>query len=301
MAKSDTNTHDRDVEYYQHIWGDLIYGSKIELQSFGIGIAKQFPGEVGGPKRTLTVLDPRGFKTTISRSYDGERYTASIRFPGRERPKVSPEYFAAGVKKYSEHAHSDEYIGTAEALVFANLVLPDQFPGMPGMRKMRVTIFADGTVPDCAPTSVSTRRREPGAKVIERVSKDEYSVRVFTSEDEVHRRWETYHHNEREYEKRMRALPRPAPLKERMTAQKMAFEISQYRDEVKSAAATCFRVLESYMFEPEKNSGNAYSAEMREILLGHKNSIWQELSKLIDEGKIVRKIANKPLLCLVKN
>ena len=46
--------------YEQLPWGDLIYGTKPQIQNIGIAVEMAFPGEPGGPKRLLRVLDPRG-------------------------------------------------------------------------------------------------------------------------------------------------------------------------------------------------------------------------------------------------
>lgn len=89
----------KPFEYNQLIWGDLIYGTKAELQAIGLGIDMPFPGEPGGPKRLLNVRDPRGFATKIDRGWDGIRYCASIPFPGRHRPENPWVEVAPGLKK----------------------------------------------------------------------------------------------------------------------------------------------------------------------------------------------------------
>ncbi|MCX7173156.1 MAG: hypothetical protein NT159_04355, partial [Proteobacteria bacterium] len=65
-------------------WGDLIYGTKDELQALGIATDVAFPGEIGGPKRILEVIDPRGFHCKIKRWRGSDTFGASIVFPGRE-------------------------------------------------------------------------------------------------------------------------------------------------------------------------------------------------------------------------
>lgn len=97
-------------EYKQLIWGDLIYGSKDELQAIGLGIGMAFPGEPGGPKRLLNVRDPRGFSTKIDRDLDGIRYCASIPFPGRNHPDKPWVEVAPSLKK-REGSWCDEFIG----------------------------------------------------------------------------------------------------------------------------------------------------------------------------------------------
>ena len=90
---------------------------------------------------------------------------------------------APGVKK-TFSTWADCYTGTSEALVAAGLARFDQFPGQPGMRKMRVTIFPDGTMPTGAPTGNHGARYLPGSKSIERATKTTYRVTVVIPDDE---------------------------------------------------------------------------------------------------------------------
>jgi hypothetical protein len=200
------------VKYEYMPWGEIISGSKEALQRLGIAIGMAFPGEAGAPKRCLRTRDPRGFPVRINKSYWGEDYSACIDLPGRERPEHAPGIaFAPGVVM-QERYHCSAYTGTADALVTAGLVLPGQFPGEPGMRKVIVTIFADGTLPSGAPTIRHRRADEPGAKRVQRASKATYQVSVNVSEDESERRREAYFAARDKYEAKMRALPRPTPL-----------------------------------------------------------------------------------------
>lgn len=203
-------------KYSQRPWGDLIYGSKEQLQSIGIAVGMPFPGEPFGKKRTLNVLDPRGFRTRIEKAFlDSEVvvYSASIRFPGQERKSDVGQWedFPCGVRKCSTHSLFDEYIGTAEAIIAAGLVRADQLPGKPGMRKMRVTILPDGSV-QMGATSNCSETRNPGAKLIEASPQGTFRVIVRIQNDEANRRSEESNRANLEWEARMRALPRPAPL-----------------------------------------------------------------------------------------
>ncbi|MDB4873337.1 MAG: hypothetical protein JWL97_4341 [Gemmatimonadales bacterium] len=201
------------LEYKHFPWGEIIYATKAELQRLGIGAERAFPGEPGGPKRAMKVIDPRGLPTTVDLSYDRERYCARIHFPGREKKPNFRTEFSRGVEKRSEYDWFDEYVGTAEALAAAGLVNLDHLPGQPGMRKMRVTIFSDGTIPTGAPTVRHRRSEEPGAKMIERASKTTFSVRVIIAQEERAHRAESIKRADQEYETQMRALPRPGRLK----------------------------------------------------------------------------------------
>jgi hypothetical protein len=215
FTEQSCNNQQQHFKYSQLLWGDLIYGTKNQLQSIGIAVDMLFPGEPGGAKRTLNVLDPRGFRTRIEKAYRKQEtiYSASIPFPGRERGRDVDQWedFAAGVRKNSVYSLFDEYIGTADALVAAGLVRGDKFPGMPGMRKVRVTILPDGSV-QMGATSNCSEARNSGAKLIEAATKNTYRVRVIIPKDEEQSRDDARKRSELAWETRMRALPRPAPL-----------------------------------------------------------------------------------------
>lgn len=197
-------------KYEQQIWGDLIHGTKEQLQRIGLAVGMAFPGGPGGPKRWLHTTDHRGFPVRI----DGDRrcgddiVSASISFPGRDEPEFHHiTDFASGVK-CSKQSWGDEYEGTAIALVNAGLVRFDQLPGQPGMRKTTVTILPDGTLP----SGSKATSRDPGAKRIVRASKNTFNVTVFIDTAEWRRRHDEIQRKRWEWEDRMQNLPRPAPL-----------------------------------------------------------------------------------------
>lgn len=209
---------------YRHVtWGEVIYGSKEELQQLGIGEGLAFPGEPTGPKRVLNTMDPRGFPCRLTAN-DDRRYCAMISLPGRDRPKgAAPEDFAPGVRKRSDCFWYDEYIGTGEALVAAGLVCVEHLPGQPGMGKVAVTVFEDGTVPiNPRAAGIGEKRRRAGAKWISRVSKGIFEVRIILPPVEKVRRIEASNRADSEYELRMQALPRPAPLVQKTRATEAA-------------------------------------------------------------------------------
>lgn len=215
-ANSTTN-HDGFFEYCEYIWGDLIYGTKEVLQSLGIGVEVAFPGELGGPRKKLNTVDPRGFKCKVEQSgYKGPGiFSASIRFPGRERRPYGLsdwEHFASGVQRKTMY-RTDDFVGTAADLVAAGLVPAGYFPGLPGMRKTRVTIFPDGSLPTGAPTAnYGSDTRGPGTKYISKASSDKYCVEIVIPEELEKLRREAGDRASAEWEARMRALPRPARL-----------------------------------------------------------------------------------------
>lgn len=198
--------------YIQPLWGDLIYGTKDQLQSIGIAAGMAFPGEPNGPKRSLRVTDPRGLAAKVeAATWQGEGiFSVSISFPGRERPSYVSA-FAPGVKK-EEFIWGDSYTGAALSLVAAGLITYDRLPGQPGMRKTRVTILPDGSLSSGAPTANHGAGHKPGAICITRKSKATYCVDVTLPNHEQERRREDHARGEREWEARMKSLPRPEPL-----------------------------------------------------------------------------------------
>lgn len=209
--KAELNSR-QGVEYREYDWGDWITGTKEQLQELGLGVGLAYPGEPSS-KQKLKVLDPRGYVAEISCSdYEEGTFTARIEFP--ERPKRPyPELMPAlpGIGK-REHHRFDEFVGSAEALIAAGLVREEQLPGQPGMRKGRVTIFPDGTIPSGAPTANHNEARLPGARCIERVGAQKYSVRINVPEEERERRLAVWDASVAAWECEVRALPRPPRL-----------------------------------------------------------------------------------------
>lgn len=200
------------MTYTQCDWGDSIHGTKEQLQSLGLGVGVAFPGEPGGPKRVLNVVDPAGCQVKIALSYG--TFWASRTFhdwpknPARTPPR---SLYARGVDLVAE-CYTDEYEGTAEALVAAGLVREDQLPGRPGMRKMRVTIYADGSVADGPPTANHSCVQESCARTIERSTKTKFKVVVRIAKDEHERRQTVFDIAESEWRQHLRKLRRPPPL-----------------------------------------------------------------------------------------
>lgn len=221
------NSTPRATEFFQYkelLWGDLIYGTKHLLQKIGIGKGVLFPGEEGGPKKKFSTVDPRGFGCVVAEAshMGNEIFSASIRFPGRERQYGLSdwEYFAPGVQRKVIH-WSDEFIGTADDLIAASIVPPGYFPGLPGMRKTRVTILPDGSLPQGAPTSNFCRsERGAGTKSIERASRTKFRVTLTIPEELAEQRSEAFAKADAEWEQKMLHLPRPPRLDALLTKAK---------------------------------------------------------------------------------
>lgn len=198
-----------ELEYHLQPWGDMIYGTKEQLQSIGLGAGIPFPGEAGETRKKIKVVDPRGFTATIDRAThkEDETFCATIHFPRRDNPSWEAEWkpFYFGVKR-REEIWVDEFAGTGEALSAAGLVQINQLPGKPGMRKVSVTIHPDGTV------ATSNKARREGDKTIKKSGKSRYTVEIIVPDEEGKRRLCAYQKEHDEWEKRMAALSRPKPL-----------------------------------------------------------------------------------------
>jgi hypothetical protein len=199
---------ERMMTYEHHPWGEFIMGTKDQIQRLGIAVDLDFPGPTG----KIEVADPRGLQTLISAAYD-RLYYVRIDFPGREHERKKPIDFAPGVRLAADTPHYDEYKGTAQALTAARLVRVEHLPGAPGMRKMKVTILANGTIASGPPTTaLNGKGREPGATTITSISRISYRVCIWVPAAERDRRNAASTREREEYAARMNALPRPAPL-----------------------------------------------------------------------------------------
>lgn len=287
------NLNDAPVfEYKQLPWGDLIYGTKEQLQGIGIAAGMAFPGEPNGPKRSLRATDPRGFtvKVEVSGCRGEGLFSASIPFPGREGPEYLSD-FASGVRK-EEFPWGDSFTGTAESLSAAGIVRCDQLPGQPGMRKTCVTILADGSLPQGAPTARCHEARDPGAKTIYRKSKTLYAVHVMASHHEQTCRRDEHSRADREWEARMRSLPRPSPLcctshKEIQAAKALVASwpssSADFRESARMYTDAVLMMLEPKLFDG-KNGGYRYNdATTRKI-----KALAGQLRGLVEGGGIVK-------------
>jgi hypothetical protein len=202
------------IKYARYDWGDVIEGSAEQLRALGLGMGLPYPGEPGGPKRRMTVRGPNGENVSI-RAEDTQ-YAAHVTFVGWPKSpwiKGEPEQPTRfpGVS-YRPHCWADEYTGTADALVAAGLVPVGCFPGMPGMRKMRVSIFADGTLPGGGPTANHARAKDPGARSVERAAGARFCVSVYVDSAEHERRRAADHAKENAWTSMVRGLPKPPML-----------------------------------------------------------------------------------------
>lgn len=195
-------------KYDQCWWGELIYGTKQELQELGLAPGLTFPGEPYGPPRILKVVDPRGLPCSINQFCKREGvYSAFIRYPDRDSIKRVLATAHPGVTV--EHlAYADLYRGRAEAVIAAGLVRADQLPGAPGLRKTSACFYADGSVM----TERQWDQSHEGAKSVSRKGKYQVHVYVYVSSEEETLRRDRERIEENEFTRRMWALPRFRPL-----------------------------------------------------------------------------------------
>jgi len=216
-ADRDGTAQAGQARYRQMPWGDLIEGTKAQLQALGLGIGLAFPGELGGPNYNMEVRDQYGHHVRIARGSEvlGVPYRASRTFTGwPERPLDYDRQVPApaGLKK-RELSWGDQYTGPADALIAAGLVEASQLPGAPGMRKTRVCIMPDGTVRTARQTACSAEFRQPGGRAVHRVSSKTFRVDVQVSRAEVERRKREFEIAASAWLHQTRALPRPPMLR----------------------------------------------------------------------------------------
>lgn len=97
----------------------------------------------------------------------------------------TPQTTTHGVK-VEQSIWADHYEGTGKELIAAGLVTADQLPGAPGQNTTRVTFGPDGSKYG---RNVSNAAREvPGCKLVRRISRLRFKVRVIVSEAERERR-----------------------------------------------------------------------------------------------------------------
>jgi hypothetical protein len=202
------------LEYKLRPCGDFIRGTREQLLDLGIGIGQRYPGDPGANKWIVHVQDPRGFDVELERSRIGY-FFASVFFPGwpQEPSSCGPaEPFSEGTTRQAFHLSFDAYVGAQDALIAADLVEPDQFPGLPGRLKTCVTIYPSGEVPTSRMGGYSRQADLPGAKRVERLPRGLYRVIVRLPQDEYERRVEAFQKAKELWLNALRALPRPAPL-----------------------------------------------------------------------------------------
>ena len=125
---------------------------------------------------------------------------------------VAPWSVAFPGVRYKATIWYDVYLGSAGDLVAAGLVRADHLPGAPGMRKVRVTIYADGVVADGPRNDNKGLTQQPGARQIDRGSASTYRVRVVVTSQQRQARADAERAADAAWVRQVGALARPAQL-----------------------------------------------------------------------------------------
>ncbi len=194
------------LRYEQFDWGDLIEGTKAQIQCFGIGLRAAFPGEPGAPKKEIITLDPRGYTVCIRRNK--VRFLAYIEFPNwpKDPSDSRRQPVASGVFR-DVLSGGDIYEGAADALVAAGIVKQWHFPGPANGRTTSVTWLPDGTL-----ATKCDRTEAPGTIRVRKVSAIRFDVWVNASCEEQQRRSEDFKREYVEYHKLIASIHRPTRL-----------------------------------------------------------------------------------------
>lgn len=188
-------------------WGELHHGTEQALKALGLGVGQPFPTKAGH-HHDLKTLDPRGLPCVIGAClYEAAGiFFASIYYPDRAIKHPTTQIYP-GVT-VTERPFGNVYKGTGEALDSAGIVPLFHLPGMPGMRKTRVTILPDGQLVGGSPQANPPKSAyQEGAKQIEKAGKL-YIVTVRVSDEERKRRLSL----ERAQEDLWMRSPRPRSL-----------------------------------------------------------------------------------------
>ena len=302
-AESIISPTTKPLTYSRYSWGENWDGTKEQLQAVGIATGLKFPGEPGGPVRKMTVIDRLGLKVEIIRDYDRtlpQRY--DVRRPFRDgsadrraRRAQRTTQYAPGVTLYKNDYCTDDYTGTAEALVGARLVRLDQLPGQPGRGKVRTTFDADGAYISKNTRNTGAHRYGHGYTAIEVAGKHNFTVCVRVSEEEAARR-EVEFKAFQEENMRANLAAQPMHIKNEgrikdLDAQIAQLSVSedQYRERAQRMLKIAFEMLAPVMFKrdaADRSTGHSgrwsHSKDVFDEFCRH---YWQ-LKELIDEGDI---------------
>lgn len=96
-----------EIQYHEGDGGDVIVGTKSQIQALGLGIGRAFPGEPGGPSRgrALQLRDPLGRTATVRR-LGAARFVVRIELggfgsAGGRPPRLRPLFATAVSRHYA--------------------------------------------------------------------------------------------------------------------------------------------------------------------------------------------------------
>lgn len=226
-------------------------GTKGQLQAIGIGVGLQYPGEPGAPEYVYCKC-PLGFDVRIYLpQYERAKAAAGIYLAQsfyKSSAEESKHYvpYAPGVllEVWADGwTDRDFFVGSAEALVAANLVPSVRlFPGQPGTNKCQASYRKDWT-----PSTTSGRQDDWAATICKR-GKGRFIVEVPVSNAEFKRRKAARDERKEEEEKTEAAL-----AKERRELRQLAIggnkTVEEFRAERMEEVAFDLKVLWRQVFE----------------------------------------------------
>lgn len=173
-------------------WGEQWTGTKQQLQEAGIGRDSSFPGDPGGPKKSVVTTGPLGFRMKVSmpryRGLPQGVFEATCRYVERAgwegRYLEQAVWHAPGVTLKRCLYGADEYRGSAAALVACGLVPLDKLPGQPGRNKVSCLYDPSGAL--CRQGSFIWCA--PGAMSIQKTGADRFEVGIRVPQEESDRR-----------------------------------------------------------------------------------------------------------------
>jgi hypothetical protein len=236
------NVSGAPLTYSQFTWGDCIRGTKEQLQALGLAVGRAFPGEPGGggARSKLKTLDPHGFEVRIRKDLyqsGDDVFTADRYFPHwPERPAMcQAQPFAIGVR-LERAPWWDEYVGTPADLIAAGVLTAEDLSAFTESGRRKLTIYADGTI-ETRRVPEYNKSRESGARRIQQKSRWAVAVQVLISNEEHDARFAADKKTEREWEQKVKAMPRPPrlmPVSDGALTQRQHAEATAARD-------TCFQ------------------------------------------------------------
>lgn len=199
------------MKYETYFWGEMITGTKGELQCFGLGVGRAFPGEPGGPSRCLKLRDTRGFKVEITRIRNGDSiFEARINFEGLPPCPATPRTDEGHGVTLARESWGDVYEGTSEGLRQLGLVAPEHIPGAQGRRRSVVLVLPDGIVFDGIDRD--SRKDMIGSRRIEPAGRGRLRVTVAIDAEEAEERRHMMTIRDAAWRHELEARPRPAHL-----------------------------------------------------------------------------------------
>jgi hypothetical protein len=191
--------------------GDLIIGTKAELQALGIAADQSFPGEEGAPRKVLWATDPRGLKTRIAFAGD-ERYLVEIKLPERVamQPRSLVSHALPNGLVWEKCRYSDVYRASLDILISSGVLPESCIEHLSTPERGKLWVLPDGQI---FRHKARTFRRPPvGAKGVKKIANSIYEVEIEVGRAEWDAREEPWGALVMECEAKYERMPRPAPL-----------------------------------------------------------------------------------------